>query len=137
VLQRGDEGQADGFARCDQLGGVEVRGQHLGVGDGLDPGLLGHMGTQVAPRRRRWPQVHGPRPPLWTAEHVQAHVGGDAIQPRPQGRPALKAVDAPPGPHHRLLDGVLGLEPGAQHPVAVAGQLLAVRLELRTQVDIG
>ena len=48
---------------------------------------------------------------------------------RSDARPS-KPVDAAPGPHHRLLHGVLGLEARAEHPVAVAGQLPPVRLEL-------
>ncbi len=31
---------------------------------------------------------------------------------------ALEAIEAPPGAHQRLLDGVLRLERGAQHPIA-------------------
>jgi hypothetical protein len=44
-------------------------------------------------------------------------------------RARLEAVVAAPGPQHRLLHRVLGLEGRAEHPVAVAGQLPAVLLE--------
>src|SRR5205085_12376158 len=49
---------------------------------------------------------------------------------RTHGRPALEAVEVAPGAHHRLLDGVVGLEGRAEHPVAVASQLPAVLLEV-------
>src|SRR4029078_10358320 len=42
---------------------------------------------------------------------------------------ALEALVAAPGADEGLLDGVLGLEGGREHPVAVGGQLLAVLFE--------
>src|SRR5581483_11874933 len=69
-------------------------------------------------------------PSLAAAQHVEARVGGDAVQPGSQRGTSLEAVDAAPRPHERLLHGVLGLEARAEHAVAVPGQLLAVLLQL-------
>ena len=74
-------------------------------------------------RGRGRAHLHGPGPALDVALHVDAHVGGDAVQPRPHARATLEGVRIAPGPQHRLLDGVLGLEARAEHPVAVPGQL--------------
>ena len=49
-------------------------------------------------------------------------------QERREDRPSNEVV-GPPGPDHGLLDRVLGFEAGAQHPVAVAGELPAVALQ--------
>ena len=86
--------------------------------------------------RRRAAEVHRPGPALRAVEHVEADVGGDAVQPRAQRGAALEPVEAPPGPHHRLLHGVLGLERRAEHPVAVAGELGAVRLQAVRQLAL-
>jgi hypothetical protein len=63
-------------------------------------------------------------------EHVDAHVGGDPVQPRPQPDPILEPVLGAPGAEQRFLDGVLGLVDRAEHPVAVAGQFATKVLEL-------
>ena len=135
VLQRGDERQADRVSRGGQFGRVAVGRQHPGVGHGQDPRVLGQAGRQRSVGARRRPQVHRPGPALRSPQHVEAHVGGDAIEPRPQRGAAFEAVDGLPGPHHRLLHGVLGLEARAQHPVAVGGQLPAVRLEIHVDLS--
>src|SRR6516162_9185451 len=81
-------------------------------------------------RRRRWTHLHRPGSALDAALHVDAHVGGDAVQPRPDAGPALKGVGVAPGPDHRLLDGVLGLKSRTEHAVAVSGQLTPKWLQL-------
>ena len=89
---------------------------------------------------RAGPEVHRPRAALSALQHVEAHVGRDAVEPRAQRRAALEAVEAAPRADDRLLDGVLGLERRSEHPVAVAGQLDAVLLELvrdRSRGSIG
>ena len=130
VLQGGDERQPDGVPLRRELGRITVAGQHPGVGDGLHPRVLGQHRADRRLRGRARPQVHRPGPALAAAQHVQADVGGDAVEPRARGRPSLEVVEAPPGPQHRLLHGVIGVEDGAEHPVAVAGQLPAVLLQL-------
>ena len=77
-------------------------------------------GPRSIGRARRW------RP----LEHVEADVRRDPVEPRPQRGAALEPVEAAPGPHERLLHRVLGLERRAEHPVAVAGQLDPVPLEV-------
>ncbi len=42
----------------------------------------------------------------------------------------VEAVEAAPGPHHRVLHGVLGVERRAQHPVAMPGQRRTMGFEL-------
>ena len=88
---------------------------------------------------RRAGQVHRQRAALPAGQLVEADVGGDPVQPRPQRRPALEVRQPAPGAHHRLLHRVLGVEGRAEHPVAVAGQLAAVleqpRVELVGRAD--
>ena len=88
-------------------------------------------------RRAGRPEVHRPRAPLAAAQHVEADVRRDPVEPRPQRRAPLEPVVRAPGAHHRLLHRVLGLERRREHAVAVRGQLLAVLLELRADIDLG
>jgi hypothetical protein len=134
VLERGHEGEPDGLALGGQLRGVAVLGQDARVGDRLEPRGLGARRRERSLGGARGPEVHRPRTPVATVEHVHAHVRGDPVQPRPQRRAALEAVVRTPGADHRLLHGVLGLEGGPEHAVAVAGQLAAVLLEAHLHV---
>ena len=79
-------------------------------------------------------EVDRERPALASLEHVEADVGGDAIQPRTQRRATLEPVVAAPGPDHGVLHGVLGLGGRTEHAVAVAGQLPAVLLQTDLEV---
>ena len=45
-----------------------------------------------------------------------------------------KSVPSAPGAQEGLLNGVLGLGTRAEHPVAVAGQLTAVDVELNGEI---
>lgn len=128
-LQRGDERQPHRLPGDRGLGRVAGRRQHPFVRDRPDPGRLGQPGPDRGVHARRGGQVHRPGPALAAPEQVQADVGGDPVEPGAQRGAPLEAVVAAPGPHHRLLHGVLGLEGRAQHAVAVAGQLGAVRLQ--------
>ena len=131
MLQRGHERQANGLASCRDLARVILGGEHPLVGDGRHPGVLGqHLPEEVLLGRRRRTQLHGPGSPLTTPQHVETHVGGDAVQPRPHARASLEGVGGAPRPYERLLHGVVGLEGRAEHAVAVPGQLSAVLLEL-------
>ena len=130
VLQGGDERQADGLAFLRQLGGVGFEREDSVVGDGGDPGAL----RQECLERRidrgaRRAELHRPGPALAGPEHVQAHVGGDAVQPRTGARAPLETIAGLPRPHQRFLDGVLGVEPGPEHPVAISGELPPVSIE--------
>ena len=130
VLEGNDKGETDRFTVGRQLGRVAPGGTDPGVGNGQHPGGLRQGVRDHRGRRGRRTQVHRHGPALRALEHVDAHVGGDAVQPGPQGGPALEAVDAAPGPHHRLLHRIVGLEARAEHAVAVTGQLPPVRLKL-------
>ena len=79
-------------------------------------------------------EVHRPRASLAAAEHVEADVRRDPVQPRAQLRAALEPVVGAPGADHRLLDRILRLEGGAEHPVGVAGELGAMAFQRRGQV---
>ena len=76
------------------------------------------------------PSLHGPGPALHLAGHVDAHIGGDAVEPRAHTGAALESRRAAERLDHRLLHRILGLEAGAEHAVAVARQFPPVRLEV-------
>ena len=80
---------------------------------------LGHRRGRAADLQRG-----GPAPAA--ADGVDADVGGDPVQPRAHARAALEAVLRAPGADQGLLHRVLGVVDGAEHPVAVAGQLAPV-----------
>ena len=86
---------------------------------------------------RRRAEVHRPGASLAARDHVQADVRRDPVEPRAERRPALESAQALPGTEERLLDGVLGLEHRAEHPVAVAGELAAVRPPARSRARCG
>ncbi len=110
------------------LGRIPVRDDEP-VRHRLDPELV--RGAQVLDDRRTGgAQIHRPRTPLAALEHVEANVRRDAVEPRAKRGAALKAVEALPRTDERLLDRVFGLD-GAEHAVAVRGQLDAVLLELK------
>ena len=75
-------------------------------------------------------EVHRADPPLSAGRHGQADVRRDPVQPGPQSRASLEAVVTAPRPHQGVLDGVFRVEDRPQHPIAVAGQLVPVSLQL-------
>ena len=102
------------------------------------PGRRGWAAPRRSPagwrpgRRRRWPPARGPWPGPGAGGPAACRGRrwwrcGRATSAPPSGP---RSGRAPPGPDHRLLHGVLGLEGRAEHPVAVAGQLPAVLLEV-------
>jgi hypothetical protein len=68
---------------------------------------------------------HPLRPPR---DQLEASVGGDAVEPRPQRAAALELRQPAPGAQERVLEGVVGVVDRAEHPVAVRVELLAVEL---------
>ncbi len=74
-------------------------------------------------RARRWPRQ---RDRHAAVELVEARVGGDLVQPGPEGGRAAVGLAPPPRPQERLLHQVLGVLHRAQQPVAVHLQLTAV-----------
>ena len=129
-LQGGYEGQRDGF-------GLLVAGLRPGrrVGGALEEGVRKRLqpdGLVARRRHGRFELRHVPllgRAPARRAARVEAPVGGDLVQPGAQRGAFLgEPADALPGGQHRLLDGVLGVGEGSEHPVAVHLQLPPVRL---------
>ena len=136
LLERSDEREPHGLAPDGDLRRVAL-GDDAAVGDRLDPRDLrqrAQVGDLGLPRR---PQVHGARAAVAAAEHVQADVRRDAVEPGAKLGPTLEAVVASPGADERLLYRVLGLERRAEHPVAVGGELDPVLLEAVLQFGSG
>lgn len=102
---------------------VDWEGEH--VGDGFDPVFAIALWQRhaVAHGLRRVGALHGADAlPFGRGEGVEADVGGDAVEPGLHARALVEAVEGLPGAEHGLLDGVLGVEDGAEHAVAVAGE---------------
>jgi hypothetical protein len=66
--------------------------------------------------------------PAGRAARVKAPVGGDPVEPGAQRRPSLERAQALPGGQQRVLERVLGVLQGPEHPVAVDPELSKVRL---------
>ena len=128
-LKGGHEGQRDGFGLL--VAGLRA-GRHVdraleeGVGIRLEPHDLAEPG-----RLGRFNLGHVPllgRASAGRAARVEAPVGGDPVQPGAQRGASLEPAEALPGGQQRVLQGVLGVLEGSEHPVAVHLQLPAVRL---------
>ena len=129
VLQRRDEREADRLVSDGDLRRIAGSRADERVGHGLDPRDL-RQGVQVRlDRLLRRAEVHRPRTALPAAQHVEADVRGDAVEPRAKRGSTLEAVEAAPRPDERLLNGVLHLERRPEHAVGVRVQLGAVLLE--------
>ena len=59
---------------------------------------------------------------------VETPVGGDPVEPRADRGPSLERLEALPGGQQRVLERVLGVLEGSEHPVAVHLELSTVRL---------
>src|SRR4029450_8544389 len=81
--------------------------------------------------------MHRAGSPLAPVEHVEADIGGDAVEPRPECGPPFKLIEVAPRTDHRLLYGVLRVESRSEHPVGVASQLPPVLLQFRGVVCRG
>jgi hypothetical protein len=57
---------------------------------------------------------------------VEADVGGDAVQPRPDAQPRLEALAILPRTEERLLHSILGVIERAQHSITVHLELVAI-----------
>ena len=101
-----------------------------GVGQWFEPGRFGFGVEVLFYWCLRRAQVHRARAALRALQHVQADIGGDAVEPRAQGRALFEAVERAPSAHEGFLDRILGVERRAEHPVAVRGQLGPMLLEL-------
>jgi len=128
-LQCGHEGQGDRFGLL--VAGLRAeryvdRTLEEGVGkwlepyDVAEPGRLGRFKLGDVPLLGR--------ASFGRAKRVEAPVGGDAVEPRADRGASLEPAEALPGGQHRVLEGVLGVLEGSEHPVAEDLQLSAVRL---------
>ena len=98
-------------------------------GNGSSHGTSLQRLVERRPRLGRRPVVDRQHAPLLAVELVQARVGGDPVQPRAQRRAALEVAAPAPGAQAHLLQDVLGVVRGAEHPVAVRAQFGAEALE--------
>ena len=130
VLERGNERQPHRLSRDRHVRGIAI-GHDTAVRHRLDPDRLGKRRRKRRVGALGRVEVHGPRAALARSEHREADVGGDAVQPGAKRRAALELVVGAPRTDERLLDGVLRLEGGSEHPIAVAGELGPEGLELR------
>jgi hypothetical protein len=130
-LKGGHEGQGDGFGLLVAGLRAELHADRIleeGVGIGLEPYDLaepGRLGRGDVPR-------HGGSP-AGRAMRVEAPVGGDPVEPGADRGAPLESSEALPGSQQRVLEGVLGVLEGSEHPVAVHLQLPAVRLGQRSE----
>ena len=67
------------------------------------------------------------------ANRVKAGIGGDAVEPRPQGGTLLEPRKPAPRCQQSLLEHVFGVGQRTQHAVAVSQQLPAVRVGERAK----
>ncbi len=119
-LQCGHEGQGDGFGLF--VAGLRA-GRHVdrtleeGVGEWLEPydfaepGRLGRFDVGDVPL------LGGSS--AGRAKRVQAPVGCDPIEPAADRGAPLETSEALPSGQQRVLQGVLGVLKGSEHPVAV------------------
>ena len=96
--------------------GVGVR---LEPEDFAEPGRLGRLNLGHVPLLGR---ASGGR-----STRVETPVGGDPVEPGAERSASLEPSEALPSGQQRLLEGVLGILEGSEHPVAVHLQLAAVR----------
>src|SRR5689334_264154 len=96
------------------------------IGIGLEPQPLAVAGWLGCRKRAALSTGAVGWAPSAVAQHVQASVGCDPVQPRPQRRTLLEGLEGPPGRQERLLDGVLGVLDATENPVAVQLQLAPV-----------
>jgi hypothetical protein len=121
VLQRRDEGQLDAFPA--QVARLRIAAAGLVVHPRLEPDGAGHRLAEIVgvpPRRSVVGRQHPARPP---GDQPQTGVGADAVQPGARGAAALEPGQAAPRAQQRLLQRILGVLPGPEHPVAVRVQL--------------
>ena len=130
-LQGGDEGQGDG------LGGLvaglrsgalvdEVVEQDVGVGFQPGRGVAGAGGFGQGGLGQRGGDAGAS---AVGAQHAQAPIGRDLVEPGPERGPLAELAEVTPGGHEGLLECVLGVLQGSQDAVAVHLQLAGVALD--------
>ena len=129
MLKRGDECQPGALAKGGELEGIRVGRQGARIRDRLEPMRAWASFERIIDRARRT-LFHRPGTPRAIGQSIKADIRGDSIQPRPERRPPIEAIETAPGADHGVLDRILGVEGGAQHAVAVPGQGGAMRFQL-------
>ena len=106
--------------------------QDVGIGlephDFPEPGGLRWLDTER-------PSVHLGPPPS-RSQHVQAAIGGDAVEPGAHRGAGLEGREALPGGQQRLLQRVLGVLDRAEQPVAMHLDLAPVRIHQLCEGDV-
>jgi len=128
-LKRRDKREPDTLPERRELVWISGGRNRLSIRDRLEP-MLAWKRFQITIHdalRKILDRTSAPRP---ARERVEADVRRDAVHPRAQRRATVESLEAAPRPHHRLLDRIVGVECGAEHPIAVAGDRGAVRFEL-------
>ncbi len=138
VLKRRDEREPQTGAGRHDRGRIVGAGSHQRSRERLQPrhvqirnrnGAVGVPGRLAQPGRQR--------PPGPGFERAQAGVRGDPVQPGAHRRPPFEVAVSSPRAQQRLLDLVLGVVHGAEHPVAVRQQLAAVWVGEQREVLAG
>src|SRR5262249_37511765 len=100
------------------------------VVSGLSTPLGSPSSSGRIPRSSGSAEPGGRIPASLAVRHGEPALLGDPKEPGFPPPPPLEPVEATPGAPHRPLHRVLGVEGGAEHPVAVARQLPPVAFEL-------
>ena len=128
VLERGGERELDALAPLVAgLGrGEPVLEAELLVRVGLDPHGLRQRQAEPVGRLARRRLVERERPLRPPRDRVEARVRGDRVEPAAQRAATLEPAQRAPRAQQRLLQRVLRVLDGAEHPVAVRVQLAAI-----------
>ena len=121
VLQRRDEREPDALTQRRALVRIGVRRKRARIRDGLEPVRPRAIVERVVHRADR-AFFHRTGTARAVGQRVQAHVGRDPVQPRPQRRAPFEALEASPGADHGFLHRVLRVDGRTEHAVAVTGQ---------------
>src|SRR5262245_16633047 len=85
----------------------------------VEPAGLLHTRAQGLARRRRGVEDFGEASLTPPPQRGEAGVGGDLIEPGARRSPRLEPGKTAPRPQRDVLQDILGVGPGAQHPVAM------------------
>ena len=95
VLQRCYECEMDTLPQDHELGGVGIHRQRARIGHWLEPVGARQDRERVLDGTRRG-GLHRARPPRPLGEQIEAHVGGDPVEPGAQRRAPVESVEASP-----------------------------------------
>jgi hypothetical protein len=131
VLQGRDERELDGLTLlvASLGGGVSVLQPDGLVRVGLHPDRLSERFPRFVAGVGGMTVLDREASPAPSCQRVEADVGRDPVQPGAQQLMALEPRQRPPGPQQGLLEGVVGVEQRAEHPVAVGVERRPVGLD--------